>query len=112
MILLFTNSAFVPCTVLTCEVIVHALEKQKKKKEKKTWVWKRGFSHVMLLFMNNAFVLCIVLTFDVTVHALEKKKKKKQNKTKQNKKNANVDLEMRIQTHTGAKGTIAHCSHI
>ena len=29
--LLFTNNAFVPCTVLTCDVTVHALKKKKKK---------------------------------------------------------------------------------
>ena len=34
--LLFTNNAFVPCTVLTCDVTVHALEEKKKQKKKKT----------------------------------------------------------------------------
>ena len=39
--LLFTNNAFVPCTVLTCDVTVHALEvkKNKKKQKKKMTVY-------------------------------------------------------------------------
>ena len=52
MMLLFTNNAFVPCTVLTCDVTVHALEekknkeKQKKKKKKeKDSIHKRGFGN-------------------------------------------------------------------
>ena len=31
--LLFMNSAFVPCTVLTCDVTVHALKKEKEKEK-------------------------------------------------------------------------------
>ena len=41
--LLFTNNAFVPCTVLTCDVTVHALKKKKRKRESKPTlsVWIR-----------------------------------------------------------------------
>ena len=35
--LLFTNSVFVPCTVLTCDITVHPLEEKKMQ----TRVWKR-----------------------------------------------------------------------
>ena len=39
--LLFTNSVFVPCTVLACDVTVHVLKKKKRGRK-----CKRGFGNV------------------------------------------------------------------
>ena len=60
--LLFTNSVFVLCTVLTFDVTVHALEKKKKEKKqnktKKTqmWIWKCGSKPTQV--QNALFTHC------------------------------------------------------
>ena len=40
--LLFKNNAFVPCTMLTCDITVHPLKKKKKKNKQTN---KQGFGN-------------------------------------------------------------------
>ena len=52
-----------PCTVLTCDVIVHMLKKKKKKRQKtQTWVWKCGFK-LTLNYLHLALVSIICFFF-------------------------------------------------